>query len=216
MASYTVLRAFLHIFLLPSCLSSRKRNEQASLPRQRSCSGARYSSKAIPVHGTAWFQMDRFEVPGFTVAAKSDPPFVKWIFNTVFQCRSGNPSAQAIMVAKASSGPSSSQELWTPYSAPGPHGAHPPPHSAAGCQPSSHFSAAGLFHPARLGRPLFFAPAHLISLACTRIHAHARCADALQFRRSHAPPLTHDYSMTAFVTACAAACLCHAVRLTTH
>ena len=90
---------------------------------------------------------------------------------TVEFCDSGF----VIMVAKvkAPSGPSDSQELRTPYSAPGPHGAHPPSHSAAGCQPASHFSAAGLFHPARLGRPLFFASAHLISLACEiRIVAH--------------------------------------------
>ena len=53
-------------------------------------------------------------------------------------------------------------------------------HHIVGCQPSFHFSAAGLFHPARLDRPLCFAPALLISLACTCI----ACT------RMHAPP-TH-------------------------
>ena len=48
------------------------------------------------------------------------------------------------------------------------------------------------------------------------MHAHARSADALQFLRSHAPQPAHDYSMTAFAQVCAAACLCHVVRLTAH
>ena len=77
--------------------------------------------------------------------------------------------------------------------------------AAAGCQPSSHFSAAGLFHPARLGRPLFFAPAHLSSLACTCLHAYARSADVLQSLRPRAPQPAHDYSMTDFAAACAEA-----------
>ena len=60
-------------------------------------------------------------------------------------------SSFAIMVSKAPSGPSGSQELRAHHTAPGPHGTHPPSHCAAGfhgCQPSFHFSAAGLFHPA--------------------------------------------------------------------
>ena len=55
--------------------------------------------------------------------------------------------------------------------------------AAAGCQPSSHFSAAGLFHPARLGRPLFFAPARLSKL--TRMYLPAR---ACTLRRRTAVP----------------------------
>ena len=109
-------------------------------------------------------------------------------------------SSFAIMVSKAPSGPSGSQELRAHHTAPGPHGTHPPSHCAAGSQPSFLFSAAGLFHPARLDRPLCFAPALLVSLACTCIvctcmHAHARSADALQFLRSHAPLPAHDDSM---------------------
>jgi hypothetical protein len=50
------------------------------------------------------------------------------------------------MVLKAPSEPSGSQELQSRRAAPGPHGTHPPSHSACGCQPSFRFSAAGLFH----------------------------------------------------------------------
>ena len=64
---------------------------------------------------------------------------VRWSF-----CDSGF----AIMVLKAPSEPSGSQELQARRAAPGPHGTHPPSHSACGCQPSFRFSAAGLFHPA--------------------------------------------------------------------
>jgi hypothetical protein len=62
-------------------------------------------------------------------------------------------------------------------------------HVAAGCQPYS---------------------------CCNCMHAHARSADALQFLRSYAPQPAHDYSMTAFAAACAAAYLCHAARLAAH
>jgi hypothetical protein len=75
-------------------------------------------------------------------------------------------SSFAIMVLKAPSEPSGKQELRARRTAPGPHGMHPPSHSACGCQPSFRFSAAGLFHPARLDWPLCFAPALLIARAC--------------------------------------------------
>jgi hypothetical protein len=63
-------------------------------------------------------------------------------------------SSFAIMGLKAPSEPSGSQELRARRAAPGPHGTRPPSHSACGCQPSFRFSAAGLFHPARLDWPL--------------------------------------------------------------
>ena len=120
-------------------------------------------------------------------------------------------SGFAIMVLKAPSEPAGSQELQARRAAPGPHGTHPPSHSACGCQPSFRFSAAGLFHPARLDWPLCFAPALLISLACTPptqcsscarmllsptqlfacLHAHACAAAALQLLHSHAPQPAH-------------------------
>jgi hypothetical protein len=99
----------------------------------------------------------------------------------------------AIMVLKAPSGPSGSQELRARHTAPGSHGTHPPSHCAARCQPSFLFTAAGLFHPARLDRPLCFAPAlQLTRMYLHCMHAHARSADALQFLRSHAPQPAHD------------------------
>ena len=95
-------------------------------------------------------------------------------------------SSFAIMVLKAPSELSGSQELRARLAAPGPHGTHPPSHSACGCQPSFRFSAAGLFYPVRFDWPLCFAPTLLISLACTCISRKA----ALLHARMHAPP-TH-------------------------
>ena len=95
-------------------------------------------------------------------------------------------SSYAIMVSKSPSEPSGNQELRARRAAPGLHGTHPPSHSACGCQPSSRFSAAGLFYPVRFDWPLCFAPTLLISLACTCISRKA----ALLHARMHAPP-TH-------------------------
>jgi hypothetical protein len=76
--------------------------------------------------------------------------------------------------------------------APAPRGAHHLPHAAAGCQPCSRFSAAGLFRPTPSGHShrLNCAPSvvHSCSLARTRtrrrralytaarLHAHAHAA----------------------------------------
>jgi hypothetical protein len=88
--------------------------------------------------------------------------------------------------------------------APAPHGAHLPlacvEHDEAGCQPSSRFSAAGLFSllscwpaifsllscwPPTLSHPrTYLTRSYLLNL-----HAQVRAAAALQLLRSHAPQL---------------------------
>ena len=93
-------------------------------------------------------------------------------------------SGFAIMVLKAPSEPSGSQELQARLAAPGSHGTHPPSHSHSAC-------SLACTHACTLRRRIAIPALACSSALHSYWHARAGAAAAVQLLRSHTPQPAH-------------------------